>query len=183
MNRSRRAETSAEVRITPTLRRGAGRICGLHSFICDHAHFSGSPFDQDRELPPEVVSNQAETTGMAMPVSGSNGCGFHCVVGSKNAVVDVGAPYASVLIDGAPSTLVADAPFTVFRVIRRKGDSIPQGGAAVYRHTDISTQYLTTLRNYIRLDFVLLLTLEGNGRFGKILSKRCLFRWSSDFMH
>jgi oligopeptide transport system permease protein len=113
----------------------------------------GSPFDQDRELPPEVVSNQAETTGMAMPVPVPTDAVFIASLVQKNAVVDVGQPYASVLIDGAPSTLVADAPFTVFRVIRRKGDSIPKGGAAVYRHTDISTQYLTTLSNYMSLDF------------------------------
>ena len=28
----------------------------------------GSPFDQEKEIPPTVVSNQAETTGMAEPI-------------------------------------------------------------------------------------------------------------------
>jgi len=113
----------------------------------------GSPFDQDRELPPEVVANQAETTGMAKPVPIAEDVVFQTSLVQNNDAVQAGQPYAKVRVNGELRTLVSKEPFTVFRVIRRAGESVPKGGAVVYRHTDLGTQYFTTLHNYLRLDF------------------------------
>ena len=122
----------------------------------------GSPFDEDRELPADVVANQAETTGMAAPVSVPMDVVLVESLVTTNDTVRAGTPYARVLVNGVSETLQAESTFQVFRVVRRKGESIPKGSALIYRHTGLWTQYLTTLRSYLQLNFGA--TFESKGQ-------------------
>ncbi|MEC8024191.1 MAG: hypothetical protein VX223_09680, partial [Myxococcota bacterium] len=68
----------------------------------------GSPFDEERELPAEVVANQARTTGMARPVAIDSAVILVEVLVDKNESVASGQPYARVLVGGQPTQLIAE---------------------------------------------------------------------------
>jgi oligopeptide transport system permease protein len=112
----------------------------------------GSPFDQDRQLPPQVVANQAQVTGMARAVPSPAGV-LHTLHVKRGDAVSAGQTFAIITVDGRQQPLKADQPFTVFRIVRKVGDGIEQGRPILYAETHLWTQYWTTLTHYMRLDF------------------------------
>jgi len=113
----------------------------------------GSPFDEEKELPAAVVASQAQTTGMAEPVNSPIAGTVLEFRTEKNQEVAEGQVYAVLEVDGAPVEVKAEEDFTVFRVIRRRGEAVEPGQALAYRKTGLIQQFTTTLRNYMRLDF------------------------------
>lgn len=113
----------------------------------------GSPFDEEKELPPAVVSSQAAVTGMAAPVlSPVTGTFFESRV-EKNQEVSEGEVYAVMDVDGTKTEVKAPEDFTVFRVIRRTGEPVEAGQPLAFRKTGLIRQFTTTLSSYLRLDF------------------------------
>ncbi len=112
----------------------------------------GSPFDQDKQLPPEVVSNQAKVTGMAEAISASSGVVRELLVGRGDDVA-AGQVYARLEDNGRLTEATAERDFTVFRVVRRIGEKIETGSPILYAETSLWSQYFTTVGSYARFDF------------------------------
>lgn len=113
----------------------------------------GSPFDQDKELVPEVIASQAAVTGMAEPIATSHTGILVELRTDKNHDVAEGAVYAVLEQDGRRIELTAPHDFTTFRVVRRVSEKVNRGRPVVYAKTSLFTQYLTSLSSYARLDF------------------------------
>jgi oligopeptide transport system permease protein len=191
----------------------------------------GSPFDADKELPAQVIANQAEVTGMAAPIGAPlSGVIKEILVGSGDKVnegdvfvrIVTGCQKATVRTDavstvqkirvkvgqqieqddvllvtslrsyrspkkgkvdriavrtgqkvGKTQLLIrlefgcvvedvkAAESFTVFRVVRKAGDKIGEGKAILYRRTSLLSQYWSTLKSYVQLDFGTTFTSKG----------------------
>jgi len=113
----------------------------------------GSPFDEEKELPAAVVAGQAQTTGMARPLASPRTGVVVEVLVQKNQEVEEGEPYVVLDIDGEQRAIKAPEDFVVFRAVRKKGELVEEGRPIVYGRTSLWHQYLTTLKNYSRLDF------------------------------
>jgi oligopeptide transport system permease protein len=122
----------------------------------------GSPFDQEKEIPPTVVSNQAETTGMAEPIPLAESGKVLELRAEKNADIDEGQVYAVLEVGDKRVEIKAPQSFKVFRVVRKMGEAVGPKSPIVYAHTGLAKQYLTTLSSYARFDFGV--TFDSNGQ-------------------
>ncbi|MFT7624533.1 MAG: ABC-type dipeptide/oligopeptide/nickel transport system permease component, partial [Myxococcota bacterium] len=113
----------------------------------------GSPFDEEKELPAEVVAGQAAVTGMAIPIdSPVTGLVIEIKV-EKNQHIMPGDVLAIVDVDGEHRPIKAEEEFEVFRVIRKRSERIEKGRPLLFRKTTMISQYFTTLSNYAQFDF------------------------------
>ena len=124
----------------------------------------GSPFDEDREQPPEVIANQARVTGMARPVTAPVGGVVIRLSLDRNREVAAGEVYGAIDRDGTEVPLRADEAFRVFRTIRRVGDQVDAGAPIAYAHTSVWRQLGTTLLSYARFDFGTTFASKGQDR-------------------
>ena len=100
----------------------------------------GSPFDEEKELPPAVVANQAQVTGMAAPVPASVTGTVTALRVQKNESVSAGQVIAIVDTESGPQELKAEDDLEVFRVIRRRGERVEAGQPILFRKTGVVQQ-------------------------------------------
>ncbi len=113
----------------------------------------GSPFDEEKELPPAVVSSQAETTGMAAPIASPLTGMVTSIPVEKHQDVEEGDVIALIEVDGAVEEVRATESFTVFRVIRKRSEQVDAGRPLMFAKTPVWMQFVTTLKSYAQLDF------------------------------
>ncbi|MCA9664633.1 MAG: ABC transporter permease [Myxococcales bacterium] len=122
----------------------------------------GSPFDQDRQLPPAVVANQARVLGMAEGIAAERGGVIVSIEAEPGQKLDEGARYAIVAAkDGSKHALRVPRALTVFRVVRRRGETIARGKVLLYATTSLLSQYAHSLTSMLRLDFGVTFDSQG----------------------
>ncbi len=123
----------------------------------------GSPFDADRRLPPSVEANKWLIYGMGVeldaPAAGTIHINEEAVAGRE---YDAGFAVAEVEgADGRRSPVVMDTSGKLVAIAAETGESVEVGQRVAVVPKSLTSQYLTALWNYARLDFGKTISSDG----------------------